>query len=166
MNQHALIIALSGTIVELNVQVEGLQECLDQQATVIDESYIRFSDQEEIIISLRQSLDNQAREVDDQWASNRRLEEKVIELENQLRDLRTRDPATRQKGFDYMAEHGQYLRSQYPGEEHRFDKIGCIKVVREITGLGLKDSKDLVEAWMADHPGTCQNSPKMRGQTG
>ena len=37
---------------------------------------------------------------------------------------------------------------------------------REITGLGLKNSKDLVEAWMANHPGTCQDSPKMRGQTG
>lgn len=32
------------------------------------------------------------------------------------------------------------------GEDHGANKIGVIKVVREITGLGLKEAKDLVDA--------------------
>lgn len=157
MNQHALIIALSATIVELNTQVVGLQESLDEQATIIDNGFIRFSDQEELISSLRHNLSSANSETDRTWADLDRTRAQVVELENQLRAFRTQDPAIRQKAADYMATTGQHLRSTYPGSKGQFDKIGCIKVVREITGQGLKESKDFVEGWMADHPDTCQN---------
>lgn len=157
MNQHALIIALSATIVELNTQVVGLQESLDEQATIIDNGFIRFSDQEELISSLRHNLSSANSETDRTWADLDRTRAQVVELENQLRAFRTQDPAIRQKAADYMATTGHTLRSTYPGCEHQFDKIGCIKVVREITGFGLKDAKDFVENWATNNPGKCQD---------
>lgn len=43
-------------------------------------------------------------------------------------------------------------------------KIDAIKLVHQQQGLGLKDSKDLVEAYMRQHP-QLRNAPAMQGVT-
>lgn len=154
MSTRVIVIsALSATIVELNNEVSLLREMCDGQSHLLDMGELKLREHEKTIRSLQESLD---------YANplQRRLEDKVYSLENELRNLRSQDPATRQKGFDYMASTGKDLRSTYPGQEHRFDKIGCIKVVREMTGFGLKEAKDLVEDWMRDHPLDCQDNPE------
>lgn len=160
MNHHAIIIALSATITDLNKQVACLEEVCDGQSHLLDLSELAMSGKEEEIESLRGSLDHLHHEADQSYSHQRQLEDKVYRLEQDLKELRLQDPATRERGNAYMATIGRTLRSTYPGEEHRFSKIEAVKGVREITGFGLKESKDLVEAWMAAHPLECQDDPK------
>lgn len=154
-----VISALSATIVELNNEVGLLKEMCDGQAHLLDMSELKLRDHEETIHSLQESLDYANGRNNDSYLHQRRLEDKVTMLESELRSLRSQSPALRQKGLDYMATTGKNLRSDYPGEEHRFSKIGAIKAVREVTGFGLKEAKDLVEAYMADHPLDCHDDP-------
>ena len=75
---------------------------------------------------------------------NRLLREKVYDLESHVRNLK----------FDLERAHQNPPRPDYEAPIRMLitavasvdQKIAAIKVVREITGLGLKEAKDLVEA--------------------
>jgi hypothetical protein len=42
-----------------------------------------------------------------------------------------------------------------------FNKVGCIKAIRSLSGLGLKEAKDLIEAAMAGTVQTVEIAPKL-----
>ena len=79
---------------------------------------------------------------------------KAVELKNYLKDKYQIEPAA--GGVVMAASAGPAAAVEKPAEQTEFavvledypadKKIGIIKVVREITGLGLKEAKDLVEA--------------------
>jgi large subunit ribosomal protein L7/L12 len=78
---------------------------------------------------------------------------KAVELKEYLKEQYKIEPAA--GGAVMMAPAGGGAAAEKPAEKTEFTvvlaafdaakKIGVIKVVREITGLGLKEAKDLVE---------------------
>ncbi|VTS01584.1 50S ribosomal protein L7/L12 [Tuwongella immobilis] len=78
---------------------------------------------------------------------------KAVELKNYLKDKYQIEPAA--GGVAMVAPAAAAAPAEKPPEQTEFTvildsydaakKIGVIKVIREITGLGLKEAKDLVE---------------------
>ncbi len=63
-----------------------------------------------------------------------------------LRQYKLGDPSIRSKADAFMAAH--------PEMHDMTVRINCIKEVRQLTGWGLKETKDYVEAYVKEHPKT------------
>ncbi len=95
------------------------------------------------VIDLIRDRDTVSREVGEVSQRAESRFDKIVDLEHQLRELKQASANTailnaghiRPSTIEYLLDG---LRSG--------NKIACIKAVREMTGLGLKESKDLVEA--------------------
>jgi uncharacterized protein (TIGR02996 family) len=107
--------------------------------TMEEEDFIRAIDANPLDDSLRLVYANWLEERGDVRGEFLRLEHQLGQIKARLEALRGQiDPA-------WLALMGLRFRLVL----HRFspaNKIATIKVVREITGLGLKEAKDLVEA--------------------
>lgn len=64
----------------------------------------------------------------------------------ELRQYKLGDPSIKGKADAFMASH--------PELHDMTHRIACIKEVRSLTGWGLKEAKDYVEAYVKDHPYT------------
>ena len=162
MNQHAIIVALSGTIVELNAQGEMLREALNEQASVIDTGFIRFSEQEETISSLRASRDHANRVADEGYAESGGWRSGSGLWSSRHAGSPCPGPDPPAEGDRLHGHHGKDLSLPTRARSIAGTRFGCIKAVREKTGCGLKEAKDLVEAWHAEHPLECQDDEPKR----
>ena len=161
---QAIIIALAATITELDARVKTLQEGLDNQADDFHRRGVEIHNLQKSLAENEEShnrtLNQQAKDLSQRTEDINQLRDYVYDLEAELRTYQPDSAELRVQANDWMLNVGQYLRCVYPGEEDRFDKIGCIKQVREITRMGLKESKAFVEAWMAVYPDACKDDPK------
>lgn len=128
---------------------EGIIANLSNEADDLRNDRYELTD---IITSLRNENDDLQNRLN---ASEHDLHEAQAEIDKlnlKIRSGLAQDPVMRQIASDYMRNEGQYLRHAFsPETVPQLNKIGCIKAVREKTGWGLKDSKDFVEAWIAEN---------------
>jgi regulator of replication initiation timing len=168
---QAIIIALAATITELDARVKTLQEGLDNQADDFHRRGVEIHNLQKSLAENEEShnrtLNQQAKDLSrrtEEWNQlyddRNRLLDRVYELEAELRTYQPDSAELRVQANDWMLNVGQDLKCVYPGGEGHFDKIGCIKQVRQMTRMGLKESKAFVEAWMAVYPDACKDDPK------
>jgi len=151
MNQ--IIIELCKIIAE---QSEKLNDCDGLKEGVIADLRNEADDLRNARYELTNIITSYRNENDDLQnrlnASEHDLHEARAEIDKlnlKIRSMLAQDPAVQQIASDYMRNEGQHLRFYSGKTPDQFNKIGCIKAVREKTGWGLRDSKDFVEAWMA-----------------
>lgn len=155
-------------ILDLTTHLAAHHEQMDaDQRTITD-----LREQLEEVWSLREQVETQRRTISDlryrsdnyenMRQENERLyvEVRKLQTEKVRRDLNISPLATPEEaGNTYMLLHGVEVYNRISTPEVAGGKIECIKVVRSLTGWGLKETKDFVEAYMARHEQEKEESP-------
>lgn len=138
------ILTLIGQLVEFEqgyTSAYGCEEILTSLAGV----------QRQVLERLSVKHDDQIRRLDAENANLRdtiRWKEELIgDLNDKLAEVRRERVAARVADGTLIAEAVERVRAD--GGDPALDFIPLIKAVREISGLGLKESKDIVDAWRA-----------------
>lgn len=130
--------------VELQDHINRDHTYMDEQARTINElrDQIDFNDRH-----MRRVREDDLRSLD--YSRNRiaTLEEEVRQVKEELLKLKYGGETPEERANAYMAKEGSRI-SRILNPKVGEGKIAAIKVVREITGWGLKDTKDFVEAYI------------------
>lgn len=140
--------AVNALVVELTIERNGLVSNLEWHAK-------RLAERDVEIIELRDTVDRQLKRIES-------LDDETWALKDRLNVMRE---AARLNGNDRLKLSWYQTFTLLPIAEDLEpfgvkdgvlvdamdgEKIPTIKLVRELTGLGLKDAKDIVDKWEAD----------------
>lgn len=146
-SHHETMDADQRTITDLREQLEevwNLREQVETQRRTISDLRYRAD-----------NYDNMRRENDRLYAEVQNLRTEKIKRDLNISPLATPEEA----GNTYMLLHGVKVWYTPSTPEVAGGKIECIKVVRSLTGWGLKETKDFVEAYMARHENQKEETP-------
>lgn len=155
------------TILDLTTHLASHHETMDaDQRTISD-----LRDQLEEVWGLREANERQKRTISDLSykvehydslrRENERLSAEVRELKLATYKVKYGGQTPEEVANNYMKVEGLQVcnRPRSPDPNVFSGKIDCIKVVREMTGWGLKEAKDFVEAYMARHENQKEETP-------
>lgn len=128
------------------LRAEMLSETAEQRNTIYD-----LEDQIQALKSKNMDLNDQlaglSSDLDWYRKTEGEMRERAFKAESELRLFKAAFTDNKDKAAAYMMEKGQYIYQKEP-HNTKLDNVHNIKTVRELTGWGLKDSKDFCEAWM------------------
>lgn len=148
----------------LNLLNAKIQEQASRIETLEERENLRErEDLREQVADLKEDLDNLRSDrewwVDRQTSTQSLLDEanrQMASLREKLYQYQVKDPSIGEKAETWMREHAKLPEYQHTTvslsdpshSKTEPNKIAMIKQVRELTGWGLKDAKDFVEAWL------------------
>jgi uncharacterized coiled-coil protein SlyX len=151
---NATLLVLVSTLAEkVSVQelvCEGYERVNADLQTHIDRHHLDLDDMQFTISDLRRQLEEKYESMERMRTQNNELYAQVRKLQSDNYKLTYGGQTPEETANAYMARQGvEVCNRPYVSPDVLSGRIAAIKVVREITGWGLKESKDFVEAYMA-----------------
>lgn len=143
-----MLALLNGKIQEQQDTISELRSDVEHKESIIDDLKEDYRILDSRYSSLLQDREHYATSYERASRMLSEAQDRIVKLEQQLRAYHVQDPALQSKAESLMVERHKEFRLA----EGAINKIGAIKEVRLITGWGLKESKDFVEAWFAKYP--------------
>lgn len=163
VEQQNTILDLTTHLAGHHEQMDDMQHTITDLRTQLEEKYHLQDQVYELQATVRalrpraERCDELKNSYDTLYAEVRKLRAEKLRGELNLPLQATPEEAANA----YMLLHGvkQYDLPYEPGSPVLGGKIQCIKVIREVTEWGLKESKDFVEAYMARHEREKEETP-------
>lgn len=154
LSNAALMVIVTTLTEKITVQdlvCEGYEKSLADLQAHIDRHHLDMDDMQFTISDLR-------RQVNTKYEEEERMRTQINELYAQVRTLQTENHKLTYGGQTPEETANAYMQAQ-GATKWATDKIGTIKVCREVSGWGLKETKDFCEAYMARQKDEKEESP-------